>query len=305
MRLLKHIAILVAFHLATTLSAQAGAPDLTVPLWPEGQMPGIGAKSPEIGTLSEKDNILRIKYISQPNLAVFKAPGTKAPTPAVIICPGGAYACLAYNIEGTEVAEWFSSIGVTAVVLKYRVPNTRDAALQDIQRAVRLMRTHAAEWGIDPERIGVIGFSAGGHLCAHLSNHYAQPAYPKIDDADEASCKPAFSILVYPAYLERGGQLAPELPVSSSTPPTFIVHSTDDAGFLPGTKIYFAALQAAQVPSLLRLYSTGGHGYGLRCYGKAGGWSGPCRHGSLQCPKEASVWPGHCREWLVQNGFLR
>ena len=137
----------------------------TVPLWPKGRMPGRGSTGVERKLPSRGDNVLRITDVNEPAITVFKAPGTNKPTSAVVICPGGAYNILAYDKEGTEIAAWLNSIGITGVVLKYRVPNNQDGAFQDIQRAVRLVRHNAGDWNISADRIGVIGFSAGGHLC--------------------------------------------------------------------------------------------------------------------------------------------
>ncbi len=260
---------------------------LTLPLWPTGKMPGRGAKNPEHDQPAKADGVQRITDVSEPNLALFKAPHADKPTPAVIICPGGGYSILAYNKEGTEIAAWLNSVGVSAVVLKYRVPGNPDGAFDDIQRAVRLVRQNAAAWNIAPNRVGIIGFSAGGHLCARLSTHFTQSTYPKIDAADEQSIRPDFAILVYPAYLAtKDGKLAADLPITDKTPPTFMVHTEDDKSFVPGSKAYHAALEAAHIPNEFFLVPTGGHGYGLR--------SG----------KDVKPWPKKCQDWLTKAGML-
>ncbi len=268
------------------LPPEPTVPGITLNLWPDGKMPGHGATQPEMVKPATGDQVTRITNVSTPTLTVFLAPGTKGTTPAMVVCPGGAYGLLSYNLEGTEVAGWLNSLGITAAVLKYRVPGNRDGAFQDIQRAVRLVRQHAEEWKINPAHVGAIGFSAGGHLAARLSNNSAQPAYPPIDGADQLSCRPDFVVLVYPAYLEVKGQLAAEMTVTAQTPPTFIAHTEDDHKYVAGSKIYFAALQAAKAPSEFQLFPTGGHGYGLRCQ------------------KDAKVWPQRCQEWLHKNGIL-
>lgn len=276
---------------ASSMPAQAQEPStpratVALPVWPAGKMPGRGPTGTERELPSKGDNVIRLTDVHEPAISVFQAPGAGKPTPAVVICPGGAYSVLAYNKEGTEVAAWLNSIGITGVVLKYRVPGNRDGAFQDVQRALRLVRQNAAQWNIAPNRIGVMGFSAGGHLSARLSTHADQPTYPKLDAVDEVNLRPDFTILIYPAYLATAGKLAEELPVSAKTPPTFIVHTEDDKSFVAGSKIYHAALETAKVPNEFFLVATGGHGYGLRSQ------------------KEVSVWPKKCQEWLTKAGIL-
>ena len=271
--------------------APAAAPDANAfPLWPDGKMPGKGADKPESSTSYMLSNV------SVPTLTLFKAPGVTGPTPVVVVCPGGGYGGLVINREGTEIAAWLNSLGLTAVVLKYRVPQNQDGAFQDIERAVRLVRSHADDWSIDPKRTGVIGFSAGGHLCARLDSNFATAAYPPTDAVDTLSCRPDFAILVYPAYLEKAdhpyesnehlGVLADEIPIGPDIPPTFLVHSEDDPKFVGGTKLYHAALDSAHLANEFALYPTGGHGYGIRSTG------------------EAKAWPEACKAWLQKNGIL-
>jgi acetyl esterase/lipase len=257
-----------------------------LPLWSEGKMPGHGATLPEQEQPNAKDGVQRITNVSQPTVEVFPAPGQTGPGPAMIICPGGAYHLLAYNLEGTEIATWLNGLGITGIVLKYRVPDNREGALQDVERAVRLARFHATDWKIDPNRLGVIGFSAGGHLAARLSTSLDQPAYPETDLADHVSYRPNFTILVYPAYLAVNGQIAPELVIRPNIAPTLIVHTEDDVRFVPGSKLYDAALSSAKVPHTFLLYPTGGHGYGLHCQ------------------KDAKVWPEESQKWLKSIGIL-
>jgi acetyl esterase/lipase len=261
-------------------------PLVSLSVWPSGKMPGVGAAEPEKEQPSKGDGVVRLTNVSDPTLTEYRAPDTSRPTPAVVICPGGGYGILAINKEGSEIAAWLNSLGITGIVLKYRVPNNREGALQDAQRAVRLVRAHHKEWNVDVSRVGVIGFSAGGHLSARLSTNYAATAYSGIDSADRLSCRPDFVVLVYPAYLNKEDHPAPELPVSSKTPPTLIIHSEDDKSYVPGSKIYDAALRANHVPHEFQLFATGGHGYGLRC------------------EKDARVWPQRCREWLTSINVL-
>ncbi len=261
------------------------APSAVIDLWPAGTMPGKPADKPEEMLAANGDGIDRIANVSHPTLSVFGAGDTTKPMPAMVICPGGGYCILAFNLEGTDVASWLASQGIAAVVLKYRVPANRDGAFQDVQRAMRVVRLHASEWGIDPARIGVMGFSAGGHLCARLSTDPAHLAYAAIDAADALACRPDFAVLVYPAYLEHGGKLAPELPVGPSTPPTLIVHTEDDTDLIAGSRVYHAALDAAGVANEFACYPIGGHGYGLRSQG------------------DVKVWPQRVLTWLGKVGM--
>ena len=260
---------------------------VTMPIWPKDKMPGKGSEGTEHAAPARGDGVIRLTDINEPTIAVFKAPGAAQATPAVIVCPGGGYGILAYNKEGTEIAVWLNSIGITGVVLKYRVPKNQDGAFQDIQRAVRLVRQNAASWNIATNRIGVMGFSAGGHLSARLSTNSDQATYPKLDAVDEQSIRPDFALLVYPAYLSKvPGKVASDLPISAKTPPTFIVHTEDDKSFIAGSKVYHAALVATNVPNEFFLCATGGHGYGLRS------------------DKEVSVWPKKCQAWLSKASIL-
>ena len=259
-----------------------------VNLWPKDQMPGRGLKGPEKELPSRGDNVIRITDINEPSIDVYKVANSSKPTPAVIVCPGGAYNILAYNKEGTEIATWLNSIGITGIVLKYRVPSNLDGAFQDIQRAIRIVKHNAADWNISPMHIGVMGFSAGGHLSARLSTNFSQATYPRLDVVDDKNLRPDFAILVYPAYLSKvPGKLSEGLPVNDKTPPTFIVHTEDDKSFIAGSKVYRDALDASKVVNEFFLCATGGHGYGLRS------------------DKEISAWPKKCQAWLMKQGFLK
>ncbi|MBV8831574.1 MAG: alpha/beta hydrolase [Acidobacteriaceae bacterium] len=226
---------------------------------------------------------MHLTDVSVPNLTVYLAPTAKATGAAVVVFPGGGYRILAYDLEGTEICDWLNGIGITAVLVKYRVPQPQDAAtrfkepLQDAQRAVGIVRHHAKEWGIDGARIGVLGFSAGGHLCAVLSNHSEERTYERVDESDAENCRPDFVVLVYPAYLSeenKGTQVAPEArPSANRTPPTFIVQAQDDKSYIDGTLLYYRAVTDAQIPAELHVYPAGGHGYGLRATGDpVSGW---------------------------------
>lgn len=269
-----------------TVFTQSATPANAAPIvaiWPEGKMPGRGAQEPEGERPPTGDGFHRTTNISRPTLTLFPAP--KKDSPTLIVCPGGGYNYVVADKEGSEIAAWLNSVGIGALVLKYRVPNNREGALQDLQRALSLARANAAEWNIAPRRLGVIGFSAGGNLAAKASTQFGQRSYPAIDTIDQQSCRPDFAVLVYPAYLEKDGQIAPDLNLKAQIPPTLIVHNEDDKAFVHGSKVYHAALDASHVPNEFLLYPTGGHGYGLRC------------------TKDARIWPQAALEWLSKNGF--
>jgi len=259
----------------------------TFDIWPAGKMPGYGAKEPEF-EMPKQDAYHRFTNISRPTLTLFPAPRTDSSCPTMIISPGGGYSHVVIDKEGTEIAEWLNSIGITALVLKYRVPDNRAGALWDIQRALRVARSRASAWNIDPKRLGVIGFSAGGNLSAKVSTLFDHLAYPTIDAIDEQSCRPDFAVLVYPAYLEnQQGLITPDLNLKANIPPTLIIHNEDDSNYFAGGKLYDAALTEAGAPHEFVRYKTGGHGYGLHCAG------------------EARAWPDAASAWLLQHGFCQ
>jgi acetyl esterase/lipase len=256
-------------------------PGVVVSLWPKGTMPSQAAAGPERAMPARGDNVLRLTDISEPSFTVYKVAADK-PTPAVIICPGGGYGILAYDKEGTEVAAWLNSLGITGIVLKYRVPKNQDGAFQDIQRTIRIVRQRSTEWNIARDRVGTMGFSAGGHLAARLSTLGGPATYPRVDEADDQPLKPDFAILVYPAYLDQGLTKL----VDAKTAPTFIAHAEDDKSYIKGSKVYHESLLAAKVSTTFYKVATGGHGHGLRS------------------EKEIKAWPDQCRNWLKQIGML-
>jgi acetyl esterase/lipase len=266
---MKYILILVAL---SGLLAWGQQPSV-IALWPNAA--ATSSAPPEVDKTTAKDNLIagkpliRLGNVSNPTLTVYAAK-SNASGAAVIVFPGGAYSILALDLEGTEVCSWLNSVGVTCVLVKYRVPGTGPipksaAALEDAQRAVGLVRSRAAEWKIDPKRIGVLGFSAGGHLAAAVSTHFEQRIYATVDGADQFSCRPDFAVLVYPGYLAvKGLELSPDIPVTASTPPTFLVMAEDDPVGVGNALVYFWALKQVKVPAEMHLYAEGGHGYGLR-----------------------------------------
>ena len=268
----------VAVALAAQKPAWQPAPGhLTFAVWPHAAPGAAVASGAEIDTTTAKDNliagkpVIRLGNVSAPTLTVY-APKTGNTGAAVVVFPGGGYRILAIDLEGTEVCDWLSSEGITCVLLKYRVPDSgpypkSDAALQDAQRSLGVVREHAAEWHIDPHRIGVLGFSAGAHLAAALSTHYEQRLYPVIDAADQLSCRPDFAVIIYPGYLalaEKKFAPNPDIHVTSETPPTFLAQAEDDTVHVENAVVYFMALKNAKVPAELHIYAQGGHGYGLR-----------------------------------------
>jgi len=279
------------FLVLATLAAGAGtsfaqkpawppaAGHLTLPLWPgPGSAPGAAPNdSPEADLTTAKDNLIagkpliRLGNVSRPTLTLYTPTG-KNTGAAVVVFPGGGYHILAIDLEGTEVCDWLTSRGVTCILVKYSVPDSgpypkSSAALQDAQRALGLVRSHASEWHIDPHRIGVLGFSAGAHLAAALSTHFEERLYTPIDSADKLSCRPDFAVIVYPGYLALAEEnFAPnhEIHVTDQTPPSFIVQAENDPVHVENAVVYFMALKNAKVPAELHIYADGGHGYGLR-----------------------------------------
>lgn len=215
-----------------------------------------------------------VRKVSQPTMTVY-APQTGNTGAAVVVFPGGGYNILAVDLEGTEACDWLTSKGITCVLLKYRVPCVKSGpyrncwtALQDAQRTVGLVRFHAAEWHIDPHRIGVLGFSAGGHMVAAMSTHFGKRLYPAVDAADKESCRPDFAVALYPGHLavpERNFALNPDVRISKQTPPTFLVQAEDDpVDPVENSLVYCAALRKAGVPAEMHVYVKGGHAFGLR-----------------------------------------
>ena len=273
--------VALALSSAAQLSSPSGWPPApghqTIQLWPGGAPGPQTATGPEHDTTTAKDNLIagrpvvRLGDVSTPIITLYPAPENNSGA-AVVVFPGGGYKILAMDLEGTEVCDWLNSIGVNCALLKYRVPDTGPypksaAALQDAQRAMGLVRQHAAEWKIDPKRVGVLGFSAGGHLAAALSTHNEQRLYPPVDAADQLSCRPDFAIVIYPGYLalsEKNFEFNPDIPVTASVPPTFLVQAEDDPVHVENAVEYFIQLKKAGVPAELHVYAKGGHGYGLR-----------------------------------------
>ena len=248
---------------------------IQIPIWPRN--PPDAHPPPGREYVSTPTNLVAGKTVdivynvSVPTMTVYSPKGDKNTGAAVIVFPGGGYQILAIDLEGTEVCDWLNSVGVNCALVKYRVPNagpfpkyTQDLA--DAQRAVRIVRQHASEWKLDANRVGVLGFSAGGHLVAVLGAHAADAVYPAIDDADKLSARPDFTLLIYPAYLELENThtVRPEVKPVALTPPSFLIQAEDDPVKVENAWVYYEALKEAKVPAEMHLYANGSHGYGLR-----------------------------------------
>lgn len=252
------------------LSAQPPEKDI-IHLWP-GVVPGETApKRAAIPTKDTSNGVIRLTNVTDPLMQVFRPEKGKANGAAVIVCPGGGYQILAINLEGYEIAHWLNEQGFTAFVLQYRVPQKQEGALQDVQRAIRIVRSRAAEWQLQPEKIGILGFSAGGSLSARASTLYNKRTYEPVDASDNSSARPDFTLLIYPAYLDQGEHqtLTPELQINAQTPPTFVFATADDP-YANSALVVTRYLREAKVPVELHLYARGGHGYGLRPNNSAG-----------------------------------
>lgn len=289
--------VLAALLVAHPANAEPGKP---IPVWP-GKPPGAVIEGDEVDTTKPDSNkvadkrLIRLGNVSQPTLQFFPAPKAKNTGAAVIICPGGGYHILALDLEGTEVAEWFNSIGVNAVVLKYRVPTGKlnpkwESPLMDAQRAVRLVRHHAKEWQIDPSRVGIMGFSAGGNLAGLTATRFETPAYQAVDAVDKISPRPDFACLIYAAWLNKKGttELEDFVPVSAKCPPVFFAHAADDRVECESAIAVFLALKKHKVPTELHIYDSGGHGYGLR-----------------RTDFPVTSWPDRLADWMRHRGFLK
>lgn len=280
-------------------SAWAADPPRIVEVWP-GKVPGETGSIGEEKVLESKPGekkVQRRTNISKPTLTIFRPAKDRDTGASVLIAPGGGYNILAWDLEGEEVAQWLNTLGVTGMVLKYRVPRRPDqpkdkppiGPLQDAQRAISLVRSQAGDWGLDPKRIGMLGFSAGGHLTAATATNFDRRSYEPIDAIDKVSCRPDFAILIYPAYLVEKGkdQLAPDIRVNKETPSLFFAHAGDDRVLADNSLFMYLAAKRAGVPAELHVYAAGGHGFGLRPSAQ------PC-----------STWPQRCGDWLRTQGLL-
>jgi acetyl esterase/lipase len=297
---------------AETIAWQPSPRYLQVPIWPSGAPDAYPVKGPETATTTDTKELVAgrpfvyIENVSRPTMTVYAPKGKNTGT-AVVVFPGGGYESLAIDLEGTEACDWLTSKGITCVLLKYRVPAPRSApnwgaypqspiALEDAQRTLGLVRSRAAEWQIDPHKIGVLGFSAGGHLVAAMSVHFEKCLYPAVDAADKESCRPDFAVAIYPGHLSFGDEklarpkLNPDIRdrLTRQAPPTFLLQNEDDhSDNVDDSLVYYIALKNAGVPVEMHLYAQGGHAFGLR----------PTKF-------PASRWPGLVETWLGTIGMM-
>jgi acetyl esterase/lipase len=284
-----------------SLSALSAAEPLVLNVWP-GTPPGDTATLPPEADLTKDTDkliagrrIIKLGNVTTPQLAVYRPAKEKDTGASIIICPGGGFNILAYDLEGTEVATWLNSLGVTGIVLKYRVPS-RDpkqgwlAPVQDAQRAVSLVRAHAAEWGLDPARIGILGFSAGGTTAAYTSLFLEDRRYPALDDADKISCRPDFTLLIYTGGFSEKfpAAMTNTITFTKAAPPMFLVQAFDDPVSVQNTLHIATELKNAGGSAELHVYDTGGHGYGLR----------------YVATHPVTTWPKRAEEWLARRGLL-
>lgn len=272
-----------------------------ISIWPTGLPAGsVTVDAEKVKALKEKeaaDTRGHLHYVDSPTLTLYPAPADKANHCAVVICPGGAYNILAWEHEGVEMAEWFNSIGVSAFILKYRVPrripdNIHWEPMQDIQRAIRLVRHNATKWGVDPGRIGTLGFSAGGHLAVMSGVQFNTKCYEPMDEVDVHSARPDFICPIYASYLANGyknnvAALGSLVTVTKQTPPTFMAATWDDKFRGAQSALLFARLRENDVPAEFHGFSKGGHGFGIR-----------------KSSNPVSNWHHHLEAWLKVSGFL-
>lgn len=263
---------------AMLLATPAWAQESERNIWPDKRPAEVVLKKGKMKQTMGEDDILRIQQMPVPTLQKF--PVVKSPKGKVIIvCPGGGYQILAVNHEGTEIAQWLNTLGYTAYVLRYRVPDNREGALQDVQRAIRIARAENPG-----KQVGVMGFSAGASLTARAATRFQSPSYTATDETDTKSARPDFAALIYPAYMDEGEHhtLTPELTITEQTPPFFVFQTADDP-YGNSALVISQALRNNKIPVQLHIYEKGGHGYGLRA----------------NLAEAASKWPKLMEEWLL------
>jgi len=309
---MKTKSLIILLFLFNSLTINTNSQTLTLKLWPDGIPGSKNDPSYVENIITTGGRVTRATNVVTPDLTVFLPDPSKASGAAVLICPGGGYGTLAFDHEGNAIAAWLNDNGIAGIILKYRLPSDRIMTdksigpLQDAQEAMRVIRRNATEWKIDPKRVGVIGFSAGGHLASTISTHYADKVY---DVKDNISARPDFSLLIYPVIsmdttiTHRGSRnnligidpternvlrFSNEKQITSDTPPAFLVHSSDDNAVPVMNSIgYYMGLQKKKIPAELHIFQKGGHGYGLAPNGGT-----------------ESSWPALCIKWMKQIGVL-
>ncbi len=305
------ISIIMAFSSVNAFAEvwQPSSGHTQIPIWPAGKMPDalLDAKSEYVkistGLIAGK-SVTEILNVSQPTMTIY-SPQTKNTGAAIVVFPGGGFNGLAIDLEGTEICSWLTSKGITCVLLKYRVPDSGPAwheschchihpkaptALEDAQRTLGLLRLNASKWHFNPNKIGVIGFSAGGYMVADISTHFKKRAYTPIDAADKESCRPDFAIALYPGHMRMEGKkfvLNPNIHFTKETPPTFLLQAENDPeDNIDNSLLYYIGLKNAGVPVEMHLYANGGHAFGLR-------------------PTKFAItkWPPLVERWLKSNNF--
>jgi len=291
----------VALCLFAGVRVATAAEPLVVNVWP-GKPPGEVKELPPEANVAKPDDkpvgdrkIIKLTNVSTPQLLVYRPATDLANGTAIVVCPGGGHNILAFDHEGIEVAEWLNTLGVTGIVLKYRVPFRNpdkrwEAAVQDAQRAISVVRSHAKEWSIDPQRLGILGFSAGGETAGRAALLHAERQYAAVDGVDDVSCRPDFAVLIYPGGLDDKGtpwKLKDDVKADASTPPMFFAHAADDRVPAAQSVLLFTELRKAGVSAELHVYATGGHGYGMRKTGHP-----------------VNTWPDRCADWLRHQGWV-
>lgn len=300
---MKRIGSLLIFM---SMSAAAVAQDpVVVPIWPGKPADDVGIAGAEKffqlmvkGKPYEVDGkpTKWLTNVSKPTLTIYRPAKDKDNGTAILIAPGGGYHNLGWDVEGTEIAEWLNSIGVTGIILKYRCPRRPGdvkgvppaGPLKDAQRAISLVRSRAKEWNIDPNKIGMVGFSAGGHLVGSTCTNFEKRTYEPIDDVDKVSCRPDFGIMCYSGYFKVGDGLTPTVKTPKGAPPLFFVHATDDTiSDADHSVAFYLGLKSAKIEAQLHLFERGGHGFGVRR-------GSPCY-----------AWTRLCADWMRSHEFLK
>lgn len=287
--------LVLVFAMAAFVQADPQDP---IPLWSGGRVPNEASVELPTETVADKNNdgITRTSNVSAPTITLYPASDDNNTGAAVIVCPGGGYNILASKHEGSDVCVYLNKIGVNAVLLKYRVPrreglDKHHAPLQDAQRAISMVRSNAREWNIDPQRVGVLGFSAGGHLAVMAMTSGGTRTFETAPKLDEASCVPNFGILIYPAYLiheKDPNKLSDEINITDETPPAFITIAHGDRRFVPGCARLYIEMMLMNRDCELHIYGHGGHGFGMK-----------------DIPEKVREWPDRMTDWMNAMGYLK